>query len=222
MSVFTYNQANIKAWSNSILNYLNGGDNSFESCSRKFTEQIDNLAKPNVWTGEAAQANFNDFLETQKAFKAFVDSFGLAYQEAMNSLKSAVAMLESNNLGNSSSITDIVGDISYNQLSDVSASVIVTDHVTYNYNEIVNISNNLANIKISLDEVNSNLNSEISKIGEDSDIWGGSGAETSKQNLLSVLQKNMDAINSSLDRCISNIKTAADNAQQFDANSGIA
>ena len=221
MSVFTYNQANIKAWSTNIMNYLNGGDSSFETCSRKFTEQIDNLAKPNVWTGAAAQANFNDFLETQKAFKAFADSFGSGYQQAMNALRSNVANLEQSNLGTTASITDSIGDISYTSLSDLSASVITTDHVTYDYNEIVSISNNLSNIKGILDEIYSKLQSEISRIGEGSDIWGGSGAETSKQNLLDVLSKNMEVVNANLERCISNIKTAADNAQQLDINSGI-
>lgn len=221
MSVFTYNQENIKAWSTNIMNYLNGSDHSFGTCSKKFTEQIDNLAKPNVWTGDAAKANFNDFLDTQKAFKAFTDSFGASYQEAMNNLRSYVAQLETSNLGTSGSITDAIGEISYTQLSTLSASSITTDHVTYDYNEIANISNNLNEIKSTLDEVYAGLKGEIEKIGEGSEIWGGSGAESSKQNLLDVLTKNMDVINANLDRCIGNIKTAAANAQQLDINSSI-
>lgn len=221
MSVFTYNQENIKAWSTNIMNYLNGSDHSFGTCSKKFTEQIDNLAKPNVWTGDAAKANFNDFLDTQKAFKAFTDSFGAAYQDAMNNLRNYVAQLETNNLGSSTSITDAIGEIGYTQLSTLSASSITTDHVTYDYNEIANISNNLNEIKSTLVEVYADLKTEVEKIGEGSDIWGGSGAETSKQNLLDVLTKNMDVINANLDRCIGNIKTAADNAQQLDINSAI-
>ena len=37
MSVFAYDPEAARIWSNSIVNYLNGGTESVSSCSRKFS-----------------------------------------------------------------------------------------------------------------------------------------------------------------------------------------
>ena len=76
MSVFAYNPEAAKSWSSSIIEFLNGGSDSVGACSKKFSEQIEKLVQPNVWTGAAAAKNYQNFLETHQSLIKFINDFG--------------------------------------------------------------------------------------------------------------------------------------------------
>ena len=75
MAVFAYNPDAAKSWANSVVNYLNGGSESVSACSRRFSEQIEKLVQPNVWTGAAAAKNYQNFMDTHQAMIKFINSF---------------------------------------------------------------------------------------------------------------------------------------------------
>lgn len=217
MSVFAYDPEAAKAWANKVVEYLNGGSESVSACSKKFSEQIEKLVQPNVWTGAAASKNYQNFLETHQALINFVNNFGNAFQEAMNSVNASVANLEVANLGADTNVSSTFGTLSYDQLTQLSQENINKDVVRYDYATISGIGNALNSIYSSLESINSSLSSKINELNNGSSIWDGNAAESAKENLSSTLKTNMDKVMEALNVCIKNISTAAEAAQTADS-----
>lgn len=214
MSVFAYNPDSARTWANSVIEYLNGGGESINSCSKKFNEQLETLVQPNVWTGDAALKNYQNFLETHQALIQFINSFGQAFEEAMNSVSSDIAEMENRNLGTDSNVANL--SLNYAQLSELSESNIRSDEVRYDYEKISSIGEALKNIRNELESVSSSLKKKIEELNNGSSIWDGNAAENAKENLSNCLNTNMQKALESLDVCINNIKVAADNARALD------
>ncbi len=218
MSVFAYNPESAKAWATSVINYLNGGAESINGCSKKFSEQIEKLVQPNVWTGAAAAKNYQNFLETHQALVNFVNSFGEAFEQAMNSINASVANLEVANLGTNTNVASTFGTLSYDQLTTLSQQNINQDVVRYDYATISGIGSALNSILQSLEQINGSLNAKINELNNGSSIWDGNAAESAKQSLSSTLKTNMDKVVEALNVCIKNISDAAEAAQTADTS----
>ncbi len=216
MAVFAYNPEAVKAWANSVVNYLNGGSESVSSCSRRFSEQIEKLVQPNVWTGAAAAKNYQNFMETHQAMIKFINSFGEAFEGAMNSINASVAQLEIANLGVDTNVASKFGSLSYEQISALSAENINKEVVRYDYATIISIGSALNSIVQELEGVKTGLNSKINELNNGSAIWDGNAAESSKESLLATLENNMKAVLEGLQVCINNISGAAEAAQMAD------
>lgn len=216
MSVFAYDPEAVRTWGNTVINYLNGGSESISSCSSRFSQQIENLVQPNVWTGAAAQQNYQNFLETHQALINFVNNFGEAFESSMNSINANVANLEASNLGTSTNVSTF-GNLSYAQLTQLSEENIKQDVVRYDYAVISSIGKELDSIYADLETVNENLVTKISELNNGSSIWDGDAAENAKETLLEILNNNMAKVKEAFQICISNIKTAAEAAQTADS-----
>lgn len=216
MSVFAYNPEAVKSWANSVLNYLNGGSESISACSKRFSEQIEKLVQPNVWTGAAAAQNYQNFLETHQALVNFVNSFGEAFEQAMNSINQSVANLEISNLGTNTNVSSSFGTLSYDQLTALSQENINKDVVRYDYATISSIGAALNSILSNLEGINTSLNSKINELNNGSAVWDGSAAESAKESLLNTLKNNMTKVMEALNVCIKNIAAAAEAAQIAD------
>ena len=216
MSVFAYNPETAKVWANSVVEYLNGGNESINACSKKFSEQIEKLVQPNVWTGAAAAKNYQNFLETHQAMINFVNNFGNAFEEAMNSVNTSVTNLEVANLGADTNVSSTFGTLTYDQLATLSEENINKDIVRYDYATISSIGTALNQILTTLETVNSNLSSKINELDNGSQIWDGNAAANAKETLLSTLKTNMDKVFETLNVCITNISSAAEAAQMAD------
>lgn len=216
MSVFAYDPESAKAWANSVVNYLNGGNESISACSKKFSEQIEKLVQPNVWTGAAASQNYQNFLETHQALVKFVNNFGSAFEQAMNSVNKNVASLEVSNLGKDTNVSSAFGSLSYDELTTLSEENISKDVVRYDYATISGIGSALNGILTTLESVNSNLTNKINELNNGSSIWDGDAAESAKENLSRTLKTNMDKVMETLNVCIKNISSAAEAAQKAD------
>ncbi len=216
MSVFAYDPEAVRTWGNTVINYLNGGSESISSCSKRFSQQIENLVQPNVWTGAAAHQNYQNFLETHQALINFVNNFGQAFESSMNSINANVANLETSNLGTTTNVSSF-GNLSYDQLSQLSEENIKQDVVKYDYAAITSIGSELNSIFTDLEGINEKLRNKISELNNGSSIWDGDAAENAKETLLEILQSNMTKVNEALQICISNIKTAAEAAQAADS-----
>lgn len=217
MSTFSYDPNAAKAWANSILNYLNGGSESISVCSRKFNEQTEKLVQPNVWTGPAALKNYQDFLETHQALVRFVNSFGEAFEQAMNSINTSVSNLEIANAGGvGNSISSNFGSLSFEQLTNLSQENINKDVVRYDYVTITSIGSALNNIYGTLESVNTSLNNKINELNNGSSIWDGNAAEKAKETLSETLRSNMSKVLEALNICIKNIQEAAEAAEMAD------
>ena len=212
MAIFRYDPARINSWSNKIARYL---DENIASCSKKFSEQMDLLAQPNVWTGAAAAKNYINFTETQAALIKFINSFGTAFQEAMVSVNENVAELEVSNLGTNTNVAGSL-NLSYNNLETNVPETIRQEAVVYDYSTIIEIGSSLNTIKGELTEVYSNLKTEISYVNDNSGLWDGNAAASAREQLESTLTTNMDAVLENLEVCINNISKAAQNAQNAD------
>lgn len=217
MSVFSYDPEKAKSWANNVLNQLNGGSESISACSKKFNEQTEKLVQPNVWTGPAAVKNYQDFLETHQALVKFVNSFGEAFEQAMNSINASVSNLEVANAGGvTNSISSTFGSLNFEQLNALSQENINKDVVRYDYATISSIGTELKSIYSTLESVNNNLGNKINELNNGSSIWDGNAAESAKETLSNTLRTNMTKVLEALNICISNIQGAAEAAQQAD------
>ncbi len=215
MAVFAYDPNAVKTWADEVINYLNGGSDSVSICSKKFSEQIEKLVQPNVWTGSAAKQNYQNFMETHNALIKFINEFGLAFQDAMNSVNKSVGNLEEANLG-SASVTGSFGSLNYNQISQLSEENINIDVIRYDYATISEIGNVLNQINSSLENVNERLKSKINVLNDGNSIWDGDAAERARENLNNILTQNMTSIFGLLKKCIEKISEAAQLAQTAD------
>lgn len=213
MSVFAYTPEMFNPWAKGISECLNGGEESVGSCSRKFSEQVEKLVQPNVWTGPAAKKNYENFLETHQALIKFINSFGEEFSRAMKELSTNVAGLEKANLGETS--VEAL-QMNYNQLNTLSEQNIATNEIRYDYATIISIGSALNQIKQTLDNVFSKLQTEIKRINDGSGMWDGASAQKNCEAILGVLEPNIKSVQETLNICISNISTAAESAQQFD------
>lgn len=217
MSVFAYNPEAAKAWANSVVNYLDGGAESVNACSKKFNEQLEKLVQPNVWTGPAALKNYQDFLTTHNALVSFVNKFGEAFEEAMNSVNQSVSNLEVSNAGGTgNSIASTFGTLSFDQLSELSSQNIDTGVVRYDYATISSIGSELNSILSSLESIKTSLSSKIGELNNGNAVWDGTAAESAKETLNNTLSTGMAAVMEPLNVCISNISAAAEAAQMAD------
>ncbi len=216
MAVYAYDPNLAKQWSNDIVGMINGGSISINEISRKFSEQLEVLVQPNVWTGAAAKANYLNFLDTHQNLINFSNQFGQAFSESMNEVNRSVANLEEINLGVDSNVATTFGALSFDRLTELSEANVSVDAVRYDYGKIASIGQALDEISRSLSELNSNLSSKISLLNDGSGMWDGNSAEAAKDKLNYVLNSNMPKITESLSICIKNISEAAANAQAAD------
>ena len=216
MAVFAYNPVTVSSWSKEVLNKLNGETESINECSKKFNEQIEKLVQPNEWTGAAASQNYQNFMETHQALITFVNKFGMAFEEAMNSVNKSVNELEVANLGRDTNVLETFGTLNYNQISALSEENINKDVVRYDYAAIIDIGNVLNQIKKTLEKVSDSLKVKINELNNGTSMWDGEAAEKSKERLQQTLTTNMQKVFESLNVCISNITAAAKDAQVAD------
>lgn len=216
MAVFAYNPVTVSSWSKEVLNKLNGETESVNECSKKFNEQIEKLVQPNVWTGAAASQNYQNFMETHQALITFVNKFGMAFEEAMNSVNRSVNELEVANLGRDTNVLETFGTLNYNQISALSEENINKEVIRYDYAAIIDIGNVLNQIKGTLEKVSESLKVKINELNNGTSMWDGEAAEKSKERLQQTLTTNMQKVFESLNVCINNITAAAKDAQAAD------
>lgn len=216
MSIFAYDPNAAKTWANSIVKYLNGDADSIYSNSKKFTDQIEKLVQPNVWTGAAAAKNYQNFLDTHKALVNFSNKFGEAFEQSMNAINKSVSDLEVANLGADTNVSTTFGTLTFAELSALSEENIKKDVVRYDYATIIGIGTSLSTILQSLETVYKNLDTKINELNNGTSIWDGDAAESARQTLSSTLKTNMDKVIENLNICIKNISTAAEAAQMAD------
>ena len=211
-----YDPTEVKNWSNAVVDYLDGGGVSIKGCTNKFNEQMEKLVQPNIWTGAAAAKNFQNFMETHNALIKFTNEFGGAFSSAMTEVAKNVNDLEVGNLGENTNVSATFGSLSYSQLNEMAVKNINQDAVRYDYTAIVGIGSELARIKTSLTEVRSSLVNKINELDSGREIWDGGAAAAAREELTSVITKNMEEIEKTLDICIKNIATAGEKAQHAD------
>ncbi len=216
MSVFAYNPEAAKSWANGIVNYLNGGSESISACSKKLSEQIEILVQPNVWTGSAAAQNYQNFMDTHRAFIKFINSFGDAFRDSMTKVNKAVAELEMANLGADTNIESTFGTLSYDQIAALSEQNINKAEVTYDYDKISEVSSSLKSIVAMVDSIKTNLTNKINELNNGSGMWDGTSAEQAKETLSSIISSNMQKINELLTIDVKEISDAAARASQVD------
>lgn len=212
MSVFRYDPTLVNNWSNAVVEYLNG---DIQRCSSDFNSQIEALIQPGVWTGAAASQNYHDFMDTHNAMLKFINAFGAAFQEAMTSVSKNVADLEIANLGADTNVAGSL-NLNYQQMNEYAEQNINKDAVIYDYAAIVSIGSELNSIRTNLSDVYEKLKTKIAEVNNGSGLWDGDAAAKAQEELSSTLTTNMSKVLEYLDKCISNIKTAGENAQNAD------
>jgi len=217
MSVFTYNPDLAKAWSSSIVNYLNGGSESIGACSTKFNEQIEKLVQPDVWTGAAASKNYQNFMETHTAMINFINTFGDAFQASMTKVNQNVAELEISNLGVDTNVVANFGTLTYDEIAALSEENINKEYVRYDYATIISIGSALKQIMETLKSVVASLNGKLEELNSGAAIWDGDSAAVAKEELVNIVKTNSDKLFELLETCISNISAAAEAAQIADS-----
>ncbi len=221
-----FNPTAASTWTKSMIAYLSGdgggdasGGGSVGGEAARLKEQMNNLLQPNVWTGAAAMKNFENFVETYNSMVRFVNQFGEAFKEAMKDVATKIGSLEAANLAESGDyVSAPFGDVTYENIANMDTTSIDTENVVYDYGIITGIGAIMNSIRVCLENHVNALKNLLEQIGSDSDTWGGTAAENTKSELLNIINSNMPAIYESLDLCINNIKTAAENAQNLDSS----
>ena len=212
MAIFEYDGKEVNAWANTIIKYL---EEDVASCSKKFNEQIERLIQPKVWKGAAAARNYHDFMETHNALLTFINSFGTAFQDVMIAVNKGVASLEIANLGKDTNVGSSLS-LNYSQHNALTEENIGKEKEVYDYATIQDIGGNLNHIRVSLNDVYSNMKTKIAEINNGSGFWEGNAAEKAKDELTTTLTTNMDKVLECLEKCISNITKSGENAQAAD------
>ena len=209
MSIFTYDPERVRTWSKSIVESLNGADNSINSCSKKLSAQIAELVQPNVWTGQAAAQNYQNFLTAHQSMINFINHFGESFKNSMNKVNQSISSLEAD--ANVS-----FGSLDYDQIRLLSEENVNTSFVRYDYNKIIQIGLVLDNINVDLQNINNILINKLNELNNSTGMWDGEAAEFVKEELIDILRTNMAKIYDNLNICIKNIKEAAISAQAID------
>ena len=212
MSGIAYDPERFRVWANDVVKYLNGDGDSIGYCSRKFSEQMETLVQPDVWTGDAASKNYHNFLETHQALVTFVNSFGEAFEQGMNEINKIVNNLEVANLGVNTNVASTFGTLSYDQMSTLSEENVKTDTVKYNYTAISSIGKALDQIYGNLESINTNLTTKLNELNDGSGMFDCNTAQGVKESLTNTLNTNMQKILECLNICIENISAAAEAA----------
>lgn len=215
MSVFVYKPEEFNAWAKTVINCLEGGSESVLSCLKRFNEQLEALVQPNVWTGTAAQANYQDFLTVHNYLVEFTNIFGEDFRNGIKEVSSDIASMEATNLGDTSTL-ETFGSLSFDRLQELSATSLNTTDVIYDYAKITEIGGNLNQVRNELETVKGNINREISKLNTDESGWKGDRSNSAKEYFTQEVNNYMKKVFDALDICISNIKTAAENARVKD------
>ncbi len=210
MATFAFDPEKAKIWANSVVSYLNGENNSIYACSKKFDEQIEKIIDFKLWTGSAAAQNYQNFMDTHQALIDFTNSFGNAFEEAMNSVNKNIASLEISNLGSDTNVSSSFGEVMYNRISELSEMSVNKEKVKYVYDDIASIGSELSKIELTLEEVKENLKLKLEELNNGSEAWDGNAAERAQENLLNVVDTNMSVVSESLQICISNISASAE------------
>ncbi len=213
MAVFRYNPSEVPKWGQTIVEIIGS---KMKSCSDKFKAQIDALMKPDVWSGDAAAKNLKNFEETHTAMVKFINEFGDAYEQAVQTLSTNVRELEHANLGKETNVTPV--SLDHVALQEFSTQI-ATAEVVYDYETISSIQEALAAIKTELEGAYDELLEQIKKVDNGSGMWDGQAAQEERDEMMRILNDNMKAggkIFSTLQRCIDNINQAAINAYNAD------
>jgi uncharacterized protein YukE len=208
---FSFDKERIINWSNDISNYLNGSTDSIQSCSLKFSEQLQKLVQPGVWTGAAASKNYMTFVDTHDRFVALINSFGNTYEEQMKKIISRVSEIDE--ISVDGTLLKIFGPLNFEQLKTLSSQNINKSIIEYDYDALDSINTTLNSIYGDLLFIKKELTIRLEQLNDGSSLWDGQAAEVAKNELLTVLNFNMDKVVESLYLCMDNIGQAMDNAK---------
>lgn len=217
MTVLKYDPDLIKNWASRIIGKVNdGSENSFSTVTKQLGEILNKVASEKYWTGAAAAKNYTDFVETNNNFIKFLNDFGKTFSESMQEFNSNINELEVTNLGQATNVANEFGQLSYVQVNETLKESIETSEVTYDYDALIELSNQARNVRDSIDEVKNNLFNIISEVGENGNFWTGVAAEKTKQELINLLNQRLAKVKEGLEVCINNFETAANNAKAAD------
>lgn len=220
MAVFTYDAQLVKNWATRLINLFNGGSESIANCTTKFSNIMNSeLALPDVWTGPAAVKNYNNFIETYNAVAKLFSDFGLEFTEMMKEINQNVASLETANLGDASSISGVLNDLSFEGVKPIDPnglSNINKEYVRYAMDKIEDAAGKLNETYEEFQSVLQNMLNTISELDSGKGIFDGNAARASQERLSGVITKNREEINKGLTTCINNIKEAAESARNAD------
>ncbi len=213
---FYYEPNGFENWTRTIVNYLCGGgkSDSVSGISESFKAQMRKLVEKGVWTGTAAKQNYDNFKQTLNSLIQFINSFGTVYAQSMTEFNKKLQQLEQSNLGNGSISA---ANPSYSDMDNLAEELGNQTDITYNYEVITSIGNELNNILNNLETLKGKIDSELDKVGSGSNIWAGNLASRTKEELKNELSKGYNTIKENLNVCITNIKTAAQNAASFNS-----
>lgn len=214
-NTLSYDPSSFKQWCDRVIDCLIGESSSIKICSNKFTEQMTKLREPGVWSGAAAAQNYDNFVKTHRDLLQFVNRFGLAFQEVMNTFKNKISSLENINLATLTNVESF-GEVIYSNISDFNEDVVNKEVVEYKYDVILTISQELKTISSMLLQVNNSLIHEIETLNNGNKVWDGNAAQNTKETLSNILKTSMEEITNDLNICIKNIEIAAQNAKGAD------
>lgn len=211
-----YDPDGVKNWSKKIINHLSGDYDSFKSVASKFKGPLSNLVSAKVWAGDAAAKNYEDFTNTYNSFVKFLNNFSSVFSENMNSFNSSLNAMEIANLGSDTNILSELGVQSI-PVSEIEKDIIKTSIAVYDHAKMTEISEAMKNISDEITSIREATLQDVNLIGEDSNIWYGEAAASLNTQLTEILGKPIDDIKAGLDKCIQNIKIAAENAAGADS-----
>lgn len=210
-----YNPSEFPRWVETINGIMGSGQNKSETSigavRDKMADLLSTLRNPSVWRGPSAVTNLKDFKEALESMVVFINKFGNSFDEATNDFSERISKLETSNAANIS-----VESTTYTNIQDIDEKEVQSETVGYDYSQILRIASELSEIKANLLKDNEDINNQLKRIQSPEELWNGNLANQHKQDLTNVLNENFPEIIAKLDKCISNINSAAENAKTTD------
>lgn len=219
MSVFQYNPAYAKSWSEGVIECLTGSSDSIKVCSDKFSQAINDLKNPLVWRGPGAKENLLNFRLVHNSLVEVMNNFGKMFRETMQSFNTEVRNLESANTGGSyGSFGANFGELNFTAIADFdegTLNAIDTETAAYDYNTIVNILGDVKSTIRIVDEVFSKIKTKANELDNGSGQWDGVHAAQMKEEINRIISKYQPELTQLLNKCHESMTTAAENARPF-------
>ena len=209
-----FDATKVPNWTQTIKDILGNGNlnsnNGFSYCRDRIYELFNDLRDPETWRGPAAVANLKDFKDVLNSLISFTNKMNVTFDGITHAFGCKVKEV----MGN---LTQTYSDdVITQQLESFDESNIDSTVVSYNYNKMRDIYNQLLVIKNKLKLAEGDLLEEINKLDSGCGIWNGNVAYAAKIKLSKEAQTSYDDLINKVDKVISNVGDVITNATMVD------
>ena len=189
-----------QAWYDKLVQVITdeGADDSFAGIVRQWTEYCQEAEAQKIFTGSAAEDNFNTFKEVNDAFRQFFQSFGEELGTIGSKVAETIAALEQ-----TVSTTGAIDIPSFNipevNVPEVPPYETSTDVIRYDTEPISILAQNIGKLNENLEAAKGKMDTELARLDSGEEIWDGAYAASFVNAVTTCLNNNIPKIKEDID-----------------------